>query len=331
MYKWLVRSISVLTMIVIAGTVVTTGAFADQASPGQGLEISPPVIELNADPGQTLTTTIRVRNIANGTLIAKGKADDFGASASEDGKPQILLGENGTTRYSLKTWIQGIPDFTLAPKELKTATVTIVVPKNAEPGGHFGVVRFTAVPPSLEGSGVSLSASVGTLILLRVSGVVTEKVNVESFNTIKTVKTKGKSDTTVPASFYDYGPINFNVRIHNTGSVHEKVAGTIKVTDTFGNVVGAVIVNENGGNVLPDSIRKFEAMLNKKNLIGHFTAKLELSYLGGTKVLSSATSFWVIPWKAILLVVFILIALFFILRFALRKYNAHVIAQARKQ
>jgi hypothetical protein len=150
-------------------------------SPGQGLEISPPVIELQADPGQTVTTEIRVRNVTKGELIAKSKVDDFGAGTDETGQPQLLLGETGASRYSLKFWIGQVPDIDLAPSELKKTQVVITVPRNAEPGGHFGVVRFTAVPPSLQGTGVALSASVGALVLLKVSGPISDQLSVEEF------------------------------------------------------------------------------------------------------------------------------------------------------
>jgi hypothetical protein len=156
----------------LAGAATTPAPAA--GSSGQGLEISPPVLELSANPGETLTANIRVRNVTQGELIAKGKADDFGAGKEEDGQPNLLLNETGATRFSLKYWVQGVPDLRLASHELKTATIKIAVPANAEPGGHFGVVRFTALPPDLEGTGVALSASVGALILLKVSGAITE-------------------------------------------------------------------------------------------------------------------------------------------------------------
>jgi hypothetical protein len=292
------------------------------ANSGQGLEISPPVIELSAKPGETVTATIRVRNVAAGTLIAKGKADDFGAGDGEDGKPKLLLEETGATRFSLKYWIPSVPDLRLAPQELKTATVQINVPQNAEPGGHFGVIRFTAVPPDLEGTGVALSASIGTLVLLRVAGDITEKVSLASFSA-------GQKDK--PGSFFEHGPLDFTVRVKNEGSVHERVQGSIDVTNGFGKKIASVAVNDKGGNVLPDSTRKFEQELSNKSLFGHYTAQLHLSYLNGTKKLDSKLSFWVIPWKLILLVLIGLVVLFYLLRLGLRKYNEHIIAQARRR
>ncbi|HSX02724.1 MAG TPA: hypothetical protein VLI05_05435 [Candidatus Saccharimonadia bacterium] len=295
---------------------------AATSSPGQGLEISPPVIELSADPGQTVTASIRVRNVASGELIAKGKADDFGAGSDESGKPKLLLNETGATRFSLKYWVQSVPDLTLAPQELKTATITIKVPANAEPGGHFGVIRFTAVPPDVQGTGVALSASVGSLVLLRVSGAVTDKISLAEFST---------SQSGHPGSFFQHGPVDFLVRLKNEGSVHEKVQGTIAVTNTFGRKIASVVVNDKGGNVLPDSIRRFDQQLGQKQLFGHYTATLSLTYLNGTKHVNAKLGFWVIPWVLILLILVGLAVLGYLLKLGLKRYNAYIIAQARKR
>jgi len=333
MSKWFKTAIfGAATLLLAVGPlfVATSATAADAGSTGQGLEISPPVIELSANPGQTVTTSIRVRNVTKGELIAKGKADDFGASASEDGQPKLLLDETGATRFSLKFWLQGVPDLTLAPGELKTTVIKIVVPANAEPGGHFGVVRFTALPPSLEGTGVALSASIGALILLKVSGAITEKVSLAEFSTTQTTTQKGKQPITRIASFFEHGPVDFLVRVRNEGTVHEKVTGTIDVKDTFGKKIGSVAVNDKGGNVLPDSVRRFEQSLSNKQLFGHYTAALVLNYSSG-KTLAGKIGFWVIPWKLVLLGLVGLIVLFFVLKMALRRYNDHIIAQARRR
>ncbi len=334
MQKWFTRGITVVAaLVVVSSSLALAATPVPTATPkatnsGQGLEISPPVIELSADPGQTVTATIRVRDVSSGPLIAKGRADDFGAGTAEDGQPKLLLDEQGATRYSLKYWIPSVPDLNLAPQELKTAVVNIIIPKNAEPGGHFGVIRFTAVPPDLAGTGVSLSASVGTLVLLKISGAVKDDLSLAELST-GAVDAKGAFKS--KSRFFETGPVGFLVRLRNNGTVHEKATGGITVTDTFGNNVATVAVNDKGGNVLPDSIRRFEQTLAKKNLFGHYNAKLSLTYLGGQKKIDATTSFWVIPWVLILDVIVVLVILFFALRFSLKKYNQHIIAQARRR
>ncbi|MBW4061799.1 hypothetical protein HJC99_04495 [Candidatus Saccharibacteria bacterium] len=317
----------------LAATPVASPAAAT-ANPGQGLEISPPVLELNADPGQTVTAVIRVRNVSSGTLVATGKADDFGASG-EDGKPKLLLDETSATRYSLKFWVASVPTLILATQELKTATVQIVVPKDAEPGGHYGVIRFTGTPPNLQGTGVSLSASVGTLVLLRVSGAITDSVKVASFTTNQAAVPADASHKAQPAgltsSFFEHGPINFVLRIQNDGTVHEQVKGNIVVKNTFGKTVATVTVNPDGGNVLPGTIRRFEQSMANKRMFGYYKATFTGSYLDDNHKLASTVSFWVIPWKLILLIILGIAILIWLLRLAFRRYNAFIIAQARKR
>jgi hypothetical protein len=296
-------------------------------SPGQGLEISPPVLELNANPGEKVTVQIRVRNVTTGVLIAKGKADDFGAGSDESGQPKLLLDETGATRFSLKYWVGGVPDLQLAPSELKTTTITIAVPANAEPGGHFGVIRFTAVPPDLNGTGVALSASVGTLVLMKVAGPVTDKLSVAQFSTGSITKNGlGWLDKT----FFEQGPVDFLVRLKNEGSVHEKPKGDITITNMFGKKSKPLVVNQTGGNVLPDSIRRFEASDKEKGLFGHYTAVLNLTY-ANNQTLTAKTGFWVLPWKMILLVMLALIVIVLLLRFGLKRYNNWIISQARRR
>lgn len=324
--RWISFVVVALSVVLPAGVALsaTTPGGAATAQPGQGLEISPPVIEVSANPGQTVQTIIRIRNVSPGVLIASGHADDFGATG-EEGQPKLLLDETEATRFSLKYWIKSVPDLTLAPQELKTATVNIAVPNDAEPGGHYGVVRFTAQAPELKGTGVALSASIGSLILLKVNGAITEKLSVAQFTPVKDDH---------PASLFESGPIKFLVRLKNEGSVHEKARGTIDVIDTLGKKVGAVVVNEKGGNVLPgpdgQNIRKFEQTLAKKNLFGHYTAKLNLTYSNG-KPLTASVGFWVIPWKQLAIAFIIVLLLFAALRLGLRRYNAWIISQARRQ
>lgn len=307
--------------IILAGFFSSAFAFAAPVNSGQALEISPPVIELSANPGQSITTNIKVRDVSNSELIVRGKADDFGAG-DENGDPKILLDQKEATRFSLKYWIASVPDLRLVPREIKTVTVRINVPKNAEPGGHYGVVRFTGTPPDLEGQGVSLSASIGALILLKVSGPVTEKVDIVDFFATKGI---GKN------ILFEQGPINFVERLKNTGSVHVKPTGSMDIFDSFGNLVDVVPVNQPPRNILPDSIRRFNQTWNKKWLLGRYRARINLSYGSASAPLVAGTTFWVIPWKLIVLVIFILVVLFFTLRRGIRNYNRRIIAKASKR
>src|SRR5438105_15027462 len=72
---------------------------SNPANTGQALEIAPPVINLTANPGQTIKTQILLRDISSGSLIVTGQANDF-VAAGEDGTPKVILNEEANNPYS---------------------------------------------------------------------------------------------------------------------------------------------------------------------------------------------------------------------------------------
>lgn len=324
------RFTPLLSFIAIATLMVSTvlpslPVAAQAATNGQALEIGPPVLNLTANPGETIKATISLRDISSGSLLVKGTLNDF-VAGGEDGTPKILLGADETSPYSFKEWVSPLPNLTLKPKEIKNLTLTINVPKDASPGGYYGVVRFTGTPPELEGTGVSLAASLGSLILLRINGEAKEGLAIEEF----TASHDGKTGT-----LFEFAPIVFTERIKNTGNVHEEPAGVVTVKDMFGNVVATLGVNQPPRDVLPQSIRKFESSLDSTNigdkvLFGLYTAELSVNYGPDTPAVTSTISFWVIPYTLIGIGIVALVAGFFGLRFLIRRYNQSIIKRAQK-
>ena len=321
-----ITSVAVVALCISLFAPVTAVLAQNAPSAGQALEIAPPVINLTADPGETVKTKISLRDISSGKLVVRGQVNDFVASG-EDGTPKIILDEGEANPFSMKSWFEPLPSLTLNPRQIENLPVTINVPADAAPGGYYGVVRFTAVAPELEETGVSLSASLGALVLLRVNGQAKEGLSIEEFSAAKDNKT---------TSIFEAAPIPFMVRLKNTGTVHEQPAGQITITDMFGKKVGTVNVNLPPRNILPQSIRKFEQSLDSsvigdKPLFGRYTAELKVSYGANKQTINKTISFWVIPYRLIGIAVLVLLAAFFGLRFMIRRYNRHIIKQAQKR
>jgi hypothetical protein len=289
------------------------------AGAGQGLEISPPLVERSVDPGQTLTFDIRLRNVTTGTLVTTSTIDDFVAK-DESGQPKLLLdGSKETSPYTFKPWVQSIPSLSLVSQEAKTTTVVMHVPQDASPGGHYGVIRFSGAAPEVADTGVALSASIGTLVLINVSGDVKTSANIAELYA---------SQNGSKGSFFEYGPLVLGIRIHNDGNVHVKPTGTLRVTNTFGRETAVLSVNTLGGNVLPQSTRKFEQLLDKDHMFGRYKVEANIQYSG--KNLSQTMTFWVIPYKLLAIGLGIIILIIVGLRFGIRRYNQFIIAQASK-
>jgi hypothetical protein len=260
-------------------------------------------------------------------LVVGGEANDFTA-AGEDGTPKIILNnEDNNNPYSMKAWVVAPVSLNLVPKEVKTMDITINVPKDASPGGHYGIIRFTATPPSLKSSGVSLSTSLGALMLVTVSGPVSEKLSIAEFS----VNHNGKT-----GDVFQSGPLNFVQRIKNEGNVHEQPTGRVAITDMFGRKVANVNMNLPPRNILPVSTRKFQepldkAVIGKRKLFGRYSATLTVTYGKNKQTVSSSLVFWVIPYRVVAVVIALLVAGFFALRYGIRRYNRFIIGQSSRR
>lgn len=322
-----------LPLILVLATLITFGGVFylekianAQGKSGQAFSISPPLVDMKAKPGQTVTAKITLTNVSNGELLIKNQFNDFGAK-NETGEPSIVFDDNDSTAYSLRQWISGPPPFVLKSKESRTIDFSIRVPKEAEPGGHYAVIMFTGTAPELEESGVALKAGIGTLVLLRVEGKIENKASLVEFFSSNGLFAK--------ASFFETGNLGFVTRIKNEGNVHIKPTGTIEIKDMSGKVVQKLRFNgdpsdpkDQPHSILPGSIRRFEQAFDQSWMLGRYEATLDVKAAGNIHITDKVT-FWVIPWKLIVLSLVGIGLGFFLLKSLIKKYNRHIIKKAR--
>lgn len=316
--------------VLISGLLINNNLVSAQAAgTGQALEIAPPVLNLIGDPGETINSSISLRDISSGSLLVTSEINDFTAEG-EDGTPKIILDEGEVNPYSLKTWIKTIPSLTLKPRQIEQIPISISIPTNAAPGGYYAVIRFSGIPPELEGTGMSLSASLGALVLLRVSGETTEKLSIEEFSVSQENKIGSLFESTSKSL-----PIKFIERIKNSGNIHEQPSGQIIVTDMFGKDIVTLNINLPPRDILPDSIRKFEQPLDSDSigntfLFGKYTAKLNVTYGASGEILTKSIEFWVIPYRLIAIIAISVVVLIVTLVYGIKRYNRFIINQASK-
>lgn len=320
--------VAMISLVAVSCISPMAHAAAPAPNGGQAFSIAPPLVNLKADPGQTVKAHILLTNVSNGPMVMSAQANDF-AAKDESGSPNIILNTKEVTPFSLRNFIQLPQPFTLAPKETRTIDVPIVVPKDGEPGGHYGVIRFTGASPDVSGTGVSLSASIGTLVLLQVSGNVQERASLaDLYAAAPKVLTK--------QTLFQQGPIDFVTRVSNDGNTHIQPSGTLTIKNMIGKQVASLRINgdpknakDEPKNILPGSVRRFQVTLTKKWMFGRYTAHLDLSY--DNKRLTANKSFWVIPYAIVIPVLIGLIVLIFGLKFGIKKYNAYIIKKSRSQ
>ncbi len=329
MYK---KRIFIFAILLIS--VLTFGILSANA-----LTISPPLIEINAQPGEVVNQTIKIIADANTEGVYYPSVANFTAKG-EEGKPEFSESA-GIENHSLAEWIEiDHSPIALKKNERREIRFTINVPKEAEPGGHYGVIFLSTQSPTLakEQTAIGVAGKLGSLLLVKVAGEIKEEGRLVEF------------DTVAKKTFFDRLPINFLVKFENTGNVHLKPQGEINVTNMFGRQTTKLLVNEKGGNVLPESIRKFLASWQKEETVsseregffaelikeknnfglGRYKAELILVASDGGITERSTKSFWVIPWRILLISLLVLMAIIILTRQLIKVYNKRIIERYQK-
>lgn len=308
--------------------------------------ISPVKLELAANPGEIIQGSIKVINETQSSEVLYTATLNFEPKGDESGEPNFV-----PTKDGLAAWVKTDYSITLGPKEQKNLPFTIQIPMGTEPGGYFGAIFTSTTPPKENGSGgVMLTERVGSLVLLRVNGALADSGDILEFGT----KDKKFWHTTLPITFY--------YRFQNSGLDRVRPLGDILIKNWVGRTSKIVPANPEGGNVLPKSIRRFESKwinlwgkANKEGIAqfptppehgfwkkvsyeakyfawGRYKIQLNLAY-GFTEFhsTSATTTIFVFPWHLTLVSTLAAITLFFILRFAIRRYNRWIIKKATKK
>jgi hypothetical protein len=248
--------------------------FAQVLAPSQSLEVSPPSQELAADPGQVVTVKAKLRNRSNDTINVKVRVEDFTAVGEEG---QVALVEKGP--YSITSWTKLEPDaFVLRAFESREVTAAISVPDTGA-GGRYGSFVFSVGGAPGEGTTTAVAQEIASLFLVRISGPVNERLSLAEFSA---------------PSFVEFGPVAFTLTFKNAGNVHVRPFGLVNVRNVLGKTVQDVVV-AGQANIFPGASRAVSVSLDKKWLIGPFTAQAVLNYGSKNESLSATTTFFAFP------------------------------------
>jgi hypothetical protein len=332
-----------LVSLIIVGILTgwsTTAAFAQSPSPlpptsspsptplvplqapeaGINLTLSPVFINLTTDPGQPVSTRIKITNNNNFREFLRIDVAKFGAGAG--GERPAIADLNPEDDFG--KWISfSEPQFTVDPRQTKTVKLTISPPDTAALGYYYALIvnRIREKEPGARQTVVTGAPAILTLLEVR-SPRAKKELQLVDFKTDK--------------FFYEYLPVEFKVRLKNTGNIHLVPAGDIFIDKGRKKDVAILLANQSRGNILPQSERTFSARWEdgfvvrvpkveagkvlkdaKGNTVytvkwdltkadrfrlGKYTAHLLMVYDNGERdiPLESTVSFWVVPWKILL-------------------------------
>lgn len=303
------------------------------------LTLSPPLLEFVVEPGGDLISEIKIFNDSKETISLYASSANF-TSRDESGNPFFLFEE----QEGLASWIEIMPGpIVLLPGERQRIPFSIKVPQEADAGGHYAGIFFGSAPPDFgeeEGGNVSVVSKLGVLLLLRVSGDITQESTIQDFQISNN------------QNFFTKLPITFSYRLRNAGNIHIRPQGIIEINNAIGIFEGKILANPVEGAVLPSSIRRFESMWQKSEPVnieyqnffqdfwaqslaeyrnfafGKYTASLQLVNVPES-AFTNKISFWVFPWHFLVIFITLLLLAVLIIVFVISRYNRWIIRRAR--
>jgi len=315
--KKITLSILILGIFSISGIIFAFEKTKIEMAAQNDFVVEPGKTEIFVNPGESVTKNITITNRIGKNVKFKLTTEDMIGTNDAQSPIKLLGDEKGP--YSLKNFIEPeISEFELGLGERITIPVKVSVPIDAEPRGYYGALIVSNEPEVINDSQTKeaegkarLISRIGSLFLLRINGEGKEGGSLENFKIIGPSK-----------SFYENRPKGFEISFKNTGNVHLVPHGKIIIKNILGKDVGEIPVDAYFS--LPDSIRYREVSWEEGTGLGRYTANLSLYPGFGNDNQMASISFWIIPWKILLitfigLIIFISFIYYVVTRFELKK------------
>jgi hypothetical protein len=318
---------------------------------GSYLTTSPISVDVTVTPGQSETTTLSVQNDSSVAETINVKLDKFAANG-DFGAASITTPEKtdpsvGWVHFSKTT-------FVAQPGVWNNITMTIDMPNYASLGYYYAVLF---IPKSAQ-----ISSDVSDQI--KGANAIFVLVDTQSSNEAKQLSLTSFSSV---SGLYQFLPATFNILVKNTGNIHLIPQGDVYISRTMnGKVIDTLPINAGLGNILPDSSRQFTATwtdglpsfeaktvdgqaITVKNgqpveqlrwnfsepiskfRFGRYYAHLVLVYNNGNHdiPIDAYLSFWVIPWKLILIILVVIGAIIVFWK-SIKKGVKHLLSRRNK-
>jgi len=333
------KKILFLPLILLAFSLVilTSKVFA-QGAGNYDVTVSPVFFDLTSNPGAQVSDKIRLRNNTDSAININIQVQRL----SGDINGNFSLSQNKSDE-SLN-WVTFSQNAIVAkPLDWTEIPFTINIPKDAAYGYYYAITFSEVKNGQLGKSGAQLTGAAAVPILLNVrkEGAKAEAKIVE-FKTANYIN--------------EYLPVDFQIKIENTGNIHVKPHGNVFIDAGQGKDLAILDVNNTQGSILPQSARIFDTSwddgflvkepviqdgqpkldkngkpvyslnINWNKLtsfrIGKYTANLLVVYDNGQKdiPMEATLSFWVFPYKVVGGTLLGLIILVLILRFGIKRY-----------
>lgn len=257
------RSFAILIAISIILGIGSTPVHA-QLADGESITLSPTNTKTTIDAGKVVDGTVTIVNDGNQAYDFLLYARPYSIVDNDYSNPNFT---NVTSNTDVYKWIN-FPQtkYRIDAGATVTAKYTMRVPKDAAPGGHYGVI-FAETQPDDAGSA-------GNMILRkkRVGSILYVTVNGE-------YKLSGKDAGSSIAPWQPTPPLRATVSATNDGNTDFTTATRLIVKDVFGVIKYDV---KKDYQVLPDTTRTMMLEWEKASWFGFYKVETQQSFLKET-------------------------------------------------
>lgn len=239
---------------------ITTPLYKAEAA-GVSLGISPPLLEIQANPPTTVKAAITIQNSGSEPVNLKIIVKPFTASEKENGELRYLTEKDefpGADREIFEKMEvldgdESVEELSIGPEQERPLTLKITLPKNEPHSDYYFTLVFLVVPNAQENTNMtSATGGIGVNVLLSVGPRGKAKGYLTEFSTLP---------------FIQHGPVPFTVKVKNTGKRLFTPTGEIYIKNMFGQTVGKVdllpvhILGHTSRGI-PDSLQNMEATIS---------------------------------------------------------------------
>lgn len=345
--NWPKKYPALLLSLVTLGLLVTLPVSAQQPF---DLTVSPHFFDLAVKPGGSLKDTIRLHNNGSAPLTLTIEIKKLHTQGDQG---EVIPADIPSTDEFIN-WIR-LPNATLTvpPGEWVEVPFEITASPQAAFGYYYAFVMSQRSPESTNTT-AKLTGGVAIPILLKIE-------RPDAVASAQLIQFKSRN------FINEYLPIDFQIQIKNTGTVHIKPRGNIFIHSSKSKDAALLEVNPELGSILPNSLRVFESawddgfmvqepvvvdkqvsldsngqprtklMLHWDKLpklrFGRYTAQLVMVYDDGQRdvPLEGETTFWVVPYRVIGAAIVGLLTLVLAIRLLLKRYIRRQVRRYRRQ
>lgn len=279
--------------------------------------LTPPLFQLTIGPGESWASSIKVVNNNPYDIVLYASTMDF-SSAGEEGQGKLIpvIEGDGEGKNTLGEWIEVSKDPFTVPRETSYhIPFSVQIPADAPPGGHYAALLVGTAPlyATTTGPTIRVSSLISSLFFVRIKGDIIEQGSIDVFRPNRRVY------------FHANPEVTFSLKFRNSGNVHVRPQGDVRVENMWGKEVAVLPLNQNThfGNVLPESTRTYEMLWQGDSVwnIGLHRATITLTFgEDGHQNMDRTTYFWVIPLKGLLIILGIAAVVIGGIAFLVRRY-----------